>query len=74
MMINFEALGNLSIIVTLAMMGLIVYIAYKVIVKKQRPKNYYTPYDYIVGQTDQEFHDDQLEIETENRDKDKGDA
>lgn len=72
-MIHFENLGYLSIIVMLAMICLIVFIAYKVIIKKERPKNYYTPYDYIVGQTDKEFHDDQLEVEVTDVKKDKND-
>lgn len=69
-MINFENLGNLSIVISLAMIGLVIYIAYKVIFKKQRPKNYYTPFDYIAGQTDKEFHDEQLEVETEDANDD----
>lgn len=72
MMIIFESIGYVSIVVALAIIGLVAYVGYKVIIKKQRPKNYYTPYDYITGQTDKEFHDEKLEVETEDdHDKNK---
>lgn len=69
-MINFDNLGFLAIIIIALMLGLIVYISYKVFIKKERPKNSYTPYDYIVGQTDKEFHDEETEVE-ESKDNDK---
>lgn len=65
-MINFDNLGFLAIIIILLMIGLILYIAYNILIKKKRPKNYYTPYDYIVGQTDKEFHDEDLEETVED--------
>lgn len=68
-MINFENLGFLAIVVMLLIIGLIGYIAFNIFVKKKRPKNYYTPYDYIIGQTDKEFHNDQLEEKEPKDDK-----
>lgn len=68
-MINFENLGFLAIFIIAIIMGLIIYIAYKVFIKKERPKNQYTPYDYIIGQTDKEFHDGELEEESEDKDE-----
>lgn len=65
-MINFDNFGFLAIVIIVLMIGLILYIAFKVFVKKKRPKNYYTPYDYIVGQTDKEFHEDKLEEDSED--------
>src|SRR5699024_4944748 len=72
MMIIFESIGYVSIVVALAIIGLVAYVGYNVIIKKQRPNNYYTPYDYITCQTDKEFHDEKLEVETEDdHDKNK---
>lgn len=47
-----------SAIVPILMIGLILLIAYRVFIKKQRPKNYYTPFDYITDQSDREFQED----------------
>lgn len=66
-MINFENLGFLAIFIMLLIIGLILYIAYKVFIKKERPKNYYRPYDYITGQTDKEFDDSVVEEEKEEQ-------
>jgi len=44
----------------------VIYVAYKILVKKERPHNFYTPFDYITGQSDQEFH-----YQDEHEDHDK---
>lgn len=70
-MISFENLGFLAIFIIALMMGLIIYIAYKVFVKKEHPKNYYTPYDFITGQTDKEFHEEESKVEVEEDEEKK---
>lgn len=54
-----------------ALIGIIVF---KIIKKKNLPNSYYTPFDYITGQTNVEFHEEKEEEEQENGlgdDKDK---
>ncbi|KGX92534.1 hypothetical protein N781_14425 [Pontibacillus halophilus JSM 076056 = DSM 19796] len=57
------ALSNIVILFTVVL--LILVVAFKIFFKKERPSNFYTPFDYITGQTDQEFHEEQEEWETE---------
>jgi hypothetical protein len=49
---------------------LIALIAVKIMTKKELPSSNYTPFDYITGQTNIEFHEEKEETEEEN---DKGD-
>lgn len=59
---------SMNIIFLLLIIILIFIVAYKILIKKEKPKNYYTPFDYIAGQTDKEFH---INEEEEARDKNK---
>ncbi|MCJ8012423.1 DUF3951 domain-containing protein [Paenibacillus sp. KQZ6P-2] len=59
---------------TVILIALIGIIAFKIVKKKQLPDCYYTPFDYITGQTTVEFHEEKEEEEEENGqgdDKDK---
>lgn len=52
-----------SAIFILVIVLLILFIAFKIFIKKERPDNSYTPFDYITGQTGEEFHEEQEERE-----------
>lgn len=66
-----ELLPYSSVVFIIVMVTLICIIAYKVFIKKEKPNNYYTPFDYIAGQTEDEFHEEQGEKEKEMSDKNK---
>ncbi|MFD1019876.1 DUF3951 domain-containing protein [Thalassobacillus hwangdonensis] len=51
---------------------LVLVVAFKIFVKKERPTNYYTPFDHIAGQTNKEFHEES-EVVEEEEDDEKGD-
>ncbi|UOR13400.1 DUF3951 domain-containing protein [Halobacillus amylolyticus] len=57
------------LIVGIAVFVLITIVAYKIFIKKERVDSSYTPFDYITGQTDKEFHEEE-EIIIEEKDKD----
>lgn len=59
---------SIDIIISLIIISLIVFVMFRVLIKKKRPHNMYTPFDYITGQSDKEFHealDEQEEKEKE---------
>lgn len=59
-----------STIITVLFSCLIVAVvlrtAYRMFVKKQYPDNSYTPFDYVSGQTETPFHEEDREEEEEN--------
>lgn len=59
---------RMDIIVTVVLFILIGIVLYKVLIKKERPTSSYTPFDYITGQTDKEFHHE-LDEEREEHNK-----
>jgi Protein of unknown function (DUF3951) len=44
---------------------LILLVAYRVLIKKKNPSNYYTPFDHITGQSVSEFQEENIEGEQE---------
>lgn len=64
-----ELLPYSSVVFILVMVALVCIIAYKVFIKKERPNNYYTPFDYAAGQTEDEFHEEQKEKEMDDKEK-----
>ncbi|MCA0147186.1 DUF3951 domain-containing protein [Rossellomorea vietnamensis] len=44
---------------------LILLVAYRVLIKKKNPSNYYTPFDHIKGQSVSEFQEENIEDEQE---------
>lgn len=66
---NLMALGLPFLIIILVMIGF-----YKMFVKKKTVTPFYTPFDHITGQTEVEFHEEQVilvEDEGEGDDKDR---
>ncbi|MCD5323426.1 MULTISPECIES: DUF3951 domain-containing protein [Pontibacillus] len=61
-----------SSLFTLLFALLIGIVVYKVMIKKERPSNYYTPFDHIAGQSIDEFHEERQEDEQEEE-EDEGD-
>ncbi|GGD25124.1 DUF3951 domain-containing protein [Pontibacillus salipaludis] len=61
--------SSLFVLITVA---LILIVVYKVMIKKERPDNYYTPFDHITGQSNEEFHEERQEDEQEEE-EDEGD-
>lgn len=57
-------------IVGIAVFILMFIVGYKMFVKKERidTSHSYTPFDYITGQTSQEFHEEELVHEEQNGD------
>lgn len=47
---------SMNIIFLILIVILILIVTYKVLIKKEKPNNYYTPFDYIAGQTEKEFY------------------
>lgn len=62
-----EFILSTNIIVLLLIIGLVIWIAYKIFIKKDRPENFYTPFDYITGQSDEEFPKQVEEEENEEK-------
>ncbi|WP_176140645.1 DUF3951 domain-containing protein [Halobacillus salinus] len=69
MLLNVVAMTILGI----GMLGLMLLVAYKVWIKKQPidTLNSYTPFDYITGHSDREFHDDTEWIQVEGEGGDR---
>ncbi|MED4265836.1 DUF3951 domain-containing protein [Priestia megaterium] len=42
----------------------------KTVWQRKLPRNYYTPFDYLAAQTEEEFHEEQNEREIEEREGD----
>ncbi|AVX08780.1 DUF3951 domain-containing protein [Priestia megaterium] len=42
----------------------------KTVWHRKLPRNYYTPFDYLAAQTEEEFHEEQNEREIEEREGD----
>lgn len=42
----------------------------KTVWHRKLPRNYYTPFDYLAGQTEEEFHEEQNERELEEKEGD----
>ncbi|MED4236796.1 DUF3951 domain-containing protein [Priestia megaterium] len=42
----------------------------KTVWQRKLPRNYYTPFDYVAAQTEEEFHEEQNEREIEEREGD----
>ncbi|WP_406944355.1 DUF3951 domain-containing protein [Halobacillus sp. SY10] len=59
-----------STIITVLFSFLIIFVvlrtAYRMFVKKQYPDNSYTPFDYVSGQTETPFHEEDKEEQEEN--------
>ncbi|WP_193433340.1 DUF3951 domain-containing protein [Virgibacillus necropolis] len=64
-----ELLPYSSAIFVFVMVTLICIVAYKIVIKKERPDNSYTPFDYIAGQTEDEFYEEQEEKEADDKEK-----
>lgn len=61
---------RMDIVVVTILFVLICILLYKVLCRKGRPTSFYRPFDYITGQTEQEFHDEE-EIVDQNKDDDQ---
>ncbi|MFD2925087.1 DUF3951 domain-containing protein [Halobacillus naozhouensis] len=76
-MINIEGsdymlLNSIGLlIVGIAVFVLIIIVAYKIFIKKDPVNSSYTPFDYITGQTDKEFHQNEEMIVEEKDDQSK---
>lgn len=66
-----ELLPYSSLVFIIVVVVLVCIIAYKIFIKKERPNNDYTPFDYIAGQSEDEFHMEQEQEERETEDKEK---
>ncbi|WP_061809454.1 DUF3951 domain-containing protein [Rossellomorea vietnamensis] len=51
--------------IVLVFVILILLVAYRVLIKKKNPSNYYTPFDHITGQSVSEFQEGNIEDEQE---------
>ncbi|WP_163583110.1 DUF3951 domain-containing protein [Gracilibacillus saliphilus] len=56
MFFSFLSIGIYFLIIVL-----ILIVAFKVLIKKERPSNYYTPFDNITGQENKAFHEEKQE-------------
>jgi Protein of unknown function (DUF3951) len=71
---NMEVTMLFSLFFAFALIVLIAVITFKIIKNKELPSNSYTPFDYITGQSNVEFHEEKEEKEEDNAkgdDKDK---
>ncbi|WP_079526526.1 DUF3951 domain-containing protein [Halobacillus hunanensis] len=59
------------LIVGVAVFILIIIVALKIFIKKKPVDSSYTPFDYITGQTDKEFHENEEITVEENEDNDR---
>ncbi|WP_394217767.1 DUF3951 domain-containing protein [Halobacillus trueperi] len=50
----------------LLVVSVVMLTSYRMFVKKQYPDNSYTPFDYVSGQTETPFHEEEREEEEEN--------
>lgn len=50
-----------SALFTLFLVGIVGIVFYKTFIKKKRVSNYYTPFDYISGQTSSPYHEEKEE-------------
>ncbi|WNS78212.1 DUF3951 domain-containing protein [Domibacillus sp. DTU_2020_1001157_1_SI_ALB_TIR_016] len=60
------------IIFTLLIVALVITVVFKMIWKKELPSHTYTPFDYIAGQTIEEFHDEKEERSREDEPQGNG--
>ncbi|MED3851264.1 DUF3951 domain-containing protein [Priestia megaterium] len=58
----------LVVILTVSIPLLIIIV--KTVWHRKLPRNYYTPFDYLAAQTEEEFHEEQNEREIEEREGD----
>ncbi|ELK48530.1 DUF3951 domain-containing protein [Halobacillus sp. BAB-2008] len=58
---------------SLAFVSLLIFVAYKLFIKKETIHNYYTPFDHITGQVVYEFQEENLEDE-EVEESEQGDG
>ncbi|SDD47099.1 Protein of unknown function [Priestia aryabhattai B8W22] len=49
---------------------LMIIIIIKTVWHRKLPRNYYTPFDYLAAQTEEEFHEEQNERELEEKEGD----
>lgn len=55
-----DFLISTNIIVLIILITLILVVVFKMFVKKKKPTQIsYTPFDYITGQSDEEFHEEE---------------
>ncbi|MGP4040792.1 DUF3951 domain-containing protein [Gracilibacillus sp. D59] len=59
-----------SIGIYFIIMVLILIVAFKVLIKKERPSNYYTPFDNITGQVNKAFHEEKQEQVQQEKESD----
>ncbi|TDQ33446.1 DUF3951 domain-containing protein [Aureibacillus halotolerans] len=62
------AIAIITSIFTLMFCALIGFIVIKMMMKKEVPTNYYTPFDTITAQEREEFHEERQEIEEVDED------
>ncbi|MEH7361399.1 MULTISPECIES: DUF3951 domain-containing protein [Priestia] len=48
----------------------LIIIMIKTVWQRKLPRNYYTPFDYLAAQTEEEFHEEQNEREIEEKEGD----
>ncbi|MBQ4868885.1 DUF3951 domain-containing protein [Priestia megaterium] len=58
----------LVVILTVSIPLMIIIV--KTVWHRKLPRNYYTPFDYLAAQTEEEFHEEQNEREIEEREGD----
>jgi len=62
---------SLLILVVILMVSIpLMIIIVKTVWHRKLPRNYYTPFDYLAVQTEEEFHEEQTEREIEEREGD----
>ena len=62
-----------SLLILVAILMVIIplmIIIVKTVWHRKLPRNYYTPFDYLAAQTEEEFHEEQTEREIEEREGD----
>ncbi|MGG0334895.1 DUF3951 domain-containing protein [Priestia aryabhattai] len=62
-----------SLLVLVAILTVIIplmIIIVKTVWHRKLPRNYYTPFDYLAAQTEEEFHEEQNERELEEKEGD----
>ena len=53
----------MGIIFSIFIIFVVSFVLYRILSEKGAPDNSYTPFDYITGQTDTEFHENEKESE-----------
>lgn len=58
---------SMGIIFSVFIILVVIFVLYRILSGKGTPDNSYTPFDYITGQTDTEFHENERESEPDDQ-------